>query len=307
MKIKKFFSFRKPKVTGKPVQDIHTFCGQFIYGVPKEPWLMRLFLAHNYCFMISLKKFNKERKSVDIDVMNLSEVGFKNGPRFLLDYETGRTNLLNEADQSLILFKSKEDAILFMKRSLLDLIGKVPNIPYYEMPEGINDIAIKLKSENSKPIIIRRELIGKTILGIPTSFYPGVSNGFYAHDILDLTEPSAHQVIKKYGPSVVKRISVISHNEKSNRFTLSYEDNWEKITFEIDGKTGKPCDSSWLNKVKLKGRHFEFFVDAEHLFKYSEREHLIDLAEPYFKNRLVCHSITNKTLKDVIKTISFAI
>lgn len=297
----------RPKVTGKPVQDIHTFCGQFIYGVPKEPWLMRLFLAHEYCFMISLKKFQTERRSVEIDVMNLAELGFKNGPRFLLNYETGRTNLINEADQSLILFKSKEDAILFMKRTSLDLIGKIPSIPYYEMKEGINDIALKLKSENSTPIMISKELVGRTILGVPTSFYPGVSAEFFAHDILDLTEPSAHQVIKKYGPSVVKKIRVLSHNEKSNKFTLSLEDNWENITFEIDDKTGKPCDSAWLNKVKLKGSHFEFFVDAEHLFKYSEREHLIDLAEPYFKNRLVCRSITNKTLKDVIKMISFSI
>jgi len=307
MKIKKFFSFKKNKITGKPIQNIHAFCGQFIYGVPKEPWLMKLFLANNYCFMISLKRFQHERKVVEIDVMNLAAIGFKNGPRFLLNYETGRTNLVNEADPSIILFKSKEDAILFMRRSSFELIDAIKNIPYHDLKESINQVALRLKSDNSVPIKIGKELVGESIIGIPSSFYPGVSTGFYAHDILDLTEPSAHQVIKKYGPSVVKKISVISHNEKTNIFTLGYEDNWENITFEMDGETGRPCDSARLNKEELKGSHFVLFKDAEHLFKYSEREHLVDLAEPFFKNRLVCRSLTNNMLKDVVKMLSFNI
>ncbi len=100
---------------------------------------------------------------------------------------------------------------------------------------------------------------------------------------------------------IIRPLTVLSFDGETYIAKLSLNHQGKTITFDVDTNTGRSTGFRPLKEANLNFSSFFYFENPEHIIKYSQREELLNIIEPYLKNRLVCKSMTNQDILDFLK------
>lgn len=279
-----------------PVNIDHHDKGSVFFLVPKECWLAKIMLLQKKFFEVRIKRFSSE-DIAEIELINNHVFGKNFKSIYSLNVKTGETDLLNEEDNSVFAFSNKQYATNFTAKKIIK--SSSANILCCVHNRSDDDIENHIKAiqdDNVGYEKISERHVGNVIYGVPQNIPLGRAvNG------MTVFSKTAHEAIKEYGLMIIRPLTVLSFDGETYIAKLSLNHQGKTITFDVDTNTGRSTGFRPLNEANLNFSSFFYFENPEHIIKYSQREELLNIIEPYLKNRLVCKSMTNQDILDFLK------
>lgn len=279
-----------------PVNIDHHNTGGVFFLVPKEYWLAKILFAQKVFFEVRVKSFPSE-DIAEIELLNNHVFGKHFKGIYSLNVKTGETDLINEEDSSVFAFSDKKHANAFIANKVIK--HSSPSVPLgvCERDDAAIETHIKtIQHDNVEYAKINDLHVGNVIYGVPQNI--PLSRKINGMTVFSKT---AHEAIKEYGLMIIRPLTVLSLDGSTQIAKLSLNHQGKSVTFDVDTKTGRSTGFRPLREANLNFGSFFYFEDPEHVIKYSQREELLDIAEPYLKNRLVCRSMTNQGIIDFLK------
>lgn len=279
-----------------PVDIDHYDIDSVFFLVPKECWLAKIMLLQKTFFEVRIKRFSSE-DIAEIELINNHVFGKNFKSIYSLNVKTGETDLLNEEDNSVFAFSNKQYATNFTAKKIIK--SSSANIPCCVHNRSDDDIENHIKAIQDDNVGYEKisELhVGNVIYGVPQNIPLGRAvNG------MTVFSKTAHEAIKEYGLMIIRPLTVLSFDGETYIAKLSLNHQGKTITFDVDTNTGRSTGFRPLKEANLNFSSFFYFENPEHIIKYSQREELLNIIEPYLKNRLVCKSMTNQDILDFLK------
>lgn len=279
-----------------PVNIDHHDKGSVFFLVPKEYWLAKILFAQKVFFEVRVKSFPSE-DIAEIELINNHVFGKHFKDIYSLNVKTGETDLINEEDSSVFAFSDKKYANAFIANNVIK--HSSPSVPLgiCEKDDTAIETHIKtIQDDNVEYAKINDLHVGNVIYGVPQNIpLSRKVNGMTAFS------KTAHEAIKEYGLMIIRPLTVLSLDGATQIAKLSLNHQGKSVTFDVDTKTGRSTGFRPLREANLNFGSFFYFEDPEHVIKYSQREELLNIAEPYLKNRLVCRAMTNQDIIDFLK------
>lgn len=279
-----------------PVNIDHHDKGSVFFLVPKEYWLAKILFAQKVFFEVRVKSFPSE-DIAEIELINKHLFGKHFKDTYSINVKTGETDLISEDDSSVFAFSDKKYATDFISKKVIKQSSQSMHCGIYDSDDANIEKHIKeIQSNNVKYAKISSIHVGNVIYGVPQNV--SLSRKVNGMTVFSKT---AHEAIKEYGLMIIRPLTVLSLDEATHIAKLSLNHQGKNVVFEVNTITGRSTGFRPLREADLNFGSFFYFENPEHIIKYSQREELLDIAEPYFKNRLVCRSMTNQEIVDFLK------